>query len=99
TDDLINRANRAYTTKTSDLLITALALALQEYMGASDVLLNLEGHGREELFDDVDVTRTVGWFTSSYPCLFALPQQPPLALAITTVKEALRDTPKNGIGY
>ena len=99
TYQLLHIANKAYHTKINDLLITALAVALQKYTGKSDLLINLEGHGREDLFDEMDLTRTIGWFTASYPVLFNLAANIDLGRAITTVKETLRDIPKNGIGY
>ncbi|HEX6289370.1 MAG TPA: amino acid adenylation domain-containing protein, partial [Herpetosiphonaceae bacterium] len=60
---------------------------------------DLEGHGREDLFDEVDLSRTVGWFTSIFPVRLDLgtAQQP--GAALTTIKEQLRQIPQHGIGY
>jgi hypothetical protein len=59
---------RAYRTQVNDLLLTALARVLCRWSGQPSALIQLEGHGRETLFDEIDLTRTVGWFTSAYPC-------------------------------
>jgi hypothetical protein len=41
---------------------------LCRWTGDEQVLVQLEGHGRDGLFDDMDLTRSVGWFTNAYPC-------------------------------
>jgi non-ribosomal peptide synthase protein (TIGR01720 family) len=58
----------------------------------------LEGHGREDLFEDVDVTRTVGWFTSVYPVRLTSDSSD-LARTIHSVRDELRGVPQRGIGY
>ncbi|WP_153575399.1 condensation domain-containing protein, partial [Pseudomonas aeruginosa] len=50
-------------TQVNDLLLTALARVICRWTGQVDALIQLEGHGREELFAEIDLTRTVGWFT------------------------------------
>ncbi|MEU9117890.1 amino acid adenylation domain-containing protein, partial [Streptomyces sp. NPDC048483] len=98
----------AYHAGVADVLLTGLAMAVRDWRrergagSATDVLLDLEGHGREELFDGVDLSRTVGWFTSAYPVrLDPGPDGGPAALgeALKRVKEQLRALPDNGIGY
>ncbi|HEU5132230.1 MAG TPA: condensation domain-containing protein, partial [Pyrinomonadaceae bacterium] len=58
-----------------------------------------EGHGREALFDDVDLTRTVGWFTSVYPVLLELPAGSNYGERIKSIKEQVRRVKHGGIGY
>ncbi|WP_134393221.1 non-ribosomal peptide synthetase, partial [Pseudomonas aeruginosa] len=64
---LLQEAPAAYRTQVNDLLLTALARVIGRWTGQADTLIQLEGHGREELFEDIDLTRTVGWFTSLFP--------------------------------
>ncbi|WP_144174658.1 non-ribosomal peptide synthetase [Pseudomonas sp. Kh13] len=87
----------AYRTQVNDLLLTALAQTVSHWSGQPDVLVRLEGHGREDLFTGIDLTRTVGWFTSLYPV--KLSPQADLASSIKTIKEQLRAVPDKGIGY
>src|SRR5690606_34199124 len=54
--------------------------------------------GRETLFEDVDLTRTIGWFTSIYPVVFDL-SSASLPYMIKSAKETLRSIPNKGIGY
>jgi hypothetical protein len=75
-----------------DLLLAALANAL-EALKPGPWLVDVEGHGREELFDDVDLSRTVGWFTTIYPFLLETGADP------LAVRDARRNLPHGGIGY
>ncbi|MEY4544399.1 MAG: pyoverdine synthetase [Pseudomonadota bacterium] len=102
TSALLTRAPQAYRTQVNDLLLTALSRALCAWTGQAEVLVELEGHGREELFEDVDITRTVGWFTSEYPVRLSPPPGQTAAAvgaSIRAVKEQLRQVPNKGIGY
>ena len=97
TSQLLQQAPAAYRTQVNDLLLSALAHVMRRWTGKDDVLVQLEGHGRESLFDDVDLTRTVGWFTSLYP--LRLSAQDALGATIKGVKEQLRAVPDKGIGF
>ncbi|XXS01113.1 amino acid adenylation domain-containing protein [Sorangium sp. So ce426] len=98
TAQLLSRAPRAYRTHINDLLLTALAHALCEWSEGESALVELEGHGREDLFEGVDVTRTVGWFTTLYPVRLT-PDRRDLGASIKSVKEQLRAIPNKGLGY
>jgi amino acid adenylation domain-containing protein/non-ribosomal peptide synthase protein (TIGR01720 family) len=89
----LTQANAAYRTQTIELLIAALAHSL----GLPVCLVELEGHGRETLFDDVDVSRTPGWLTSHYPVRFSLESTP--AATLGAVKDTLRAVPNKGLGF
>ncbi|MEV4746037.1 condensation domain-containing protein, partial [Streptosporangium sp. NPDC049248] len=103
---LLTRLPAAFRGRVNDVLLAGLALAVTRCTGQREVLLDLEGHGREEIFPDVDLSRTVGWFTTIHPVrLDAGPADwtdlpgPTAARAIKRVKEQLRATPGEGIGY
>ncbi|WP_277964333.1 non-ribosomal peptide synthetase, partial [Pseudomonas sp. RIT-To-2] len=97
TERLLQQAPAAYRTQINDLLLTALSRVICRWTGQSSALVRLEGHGREDLFREVDITRTVGWFTSMYPV--KLTPADSVADAIKGVKEQLRAVPDKGIGY
>ncbi|WP_407690800.1 amino acid adenylation domain-containing protein [Saccharothrix syringae] len=88
-----------YRTQVNDVLLTALGRALADWTGRDRVLVDLEGHGREELFADVDLSRTVGWFTTVFPVALDIPAGPDWGTALKSVKEQLRAVPRRGIGY
>ena len=64
---LLNKAAGAYNTEVNDLLLTALAYGLKAVRGEGSCLVTLEGHGRESINDAIDVSGTIGWFTTMYP--------------------------------
>ncbi|WP_256347444.1 non-ribosomal peptide synthetase [Pseudomonas gingeri] len=97
TQQLLKVAPTAYRTQVNDLLLTALARVLCDWSQQSSVLVQLEGHGREDLFDDLDLSRTVGWFSSLFPLRLS-PQAEPGA-SLCGIKEQLRAVPNKGIGY
>jgi len=99
TEALLKDVPPVYRTEINDALLTALARAFHETFGAKYLWLSMEGHGREELFEQVDVSRTVGWFTSMYPlCLDVTAARDP-GEALVAVKEQIRAMPQNGIGF
>ncbi len=97
TRQLLQQAPSAYRTQVNDLLLTALARVLCRWSGHASALIQLEGHGREPLFDDIDLTRSVGWFTSAYP--LRLTPQDGQGDSIKAIKEQLRAVPHKGLGY
>ncbi len=114
TGALLTRVPAAFHGGINDVLLTGLVLAVADWCrrrergAGTAVLLDLEGHGREEIFADVDLSRTVGWFTSLFPLRLdpggldleeALAGGPALGHALKAIKEQLRAVPDNGLGY
>ncbi|PWB29273.1 hypothetical protein DCO48_22320, partial [Pseudomonas sp. SDI] len=97
TRQLLQDAPAAYRTQVNDLLLTALARVIARWTGDDAVLVQLEGHGREELFAEHDLTRTVGWFTSLFPARLSPAVQ--LGESIKQIKEQLRAIPNKGSGF
>lgn len=96
---LLREVPGAYGTEIDDILLTALTRAFQLWTGSSTLWIDLEAHGREILFDDIDLTRSVGWFTSLYPARLELPPTVEPGQAIMLIKEQLHKIPHHGIGY
>ncbi|WP_143264148.1 non-ribosomal peptide synthetase, partial [Amycolatopsis kentuckyensis] len=86
-----------YRTQVNDVLLAALGRVLARWTGRDGVLVDLEGHGREDLFDDVDLSRTVGWFTSLYPVALRVGDE--WGALLKSVKEQLRAVPRRGVGF
>ncbi|MGX5439995.1 amino acid adenylation domain-containing protein [Bacillus thuringiensis] len=99
TGQLLRETNKAYHTEINDLLITALLVATRKITGENQIRLSLEGHGREQIIEGIDISRTVGWFTTKYPVYIELGEETDLSVTIKTVKESLRRIPNKGIGY
>ncbi len=99
TQRLIKEATKTYRTSTAELLLTAVAKSVAVTASQPLVAIDMEGHGREELFDDVDVSQTVGWFTSLYPLVIQPPQTQDFEAWTIAVKEQSRAVPRRGVGY
>ncbi|WP_410592315.1 non-ribosomal peptide synthase/polyketide synthase [Amycolatopsis sp. lyj-23] len=99
TDALLHQVPDVYRTQINDVLLSALGRVLARWTGRDRVLVSLEGHGREEIFDDLDLSRTVGWFTAEYPVALTLPDAGDWGPTLKAVKEQLRAIPGKGLGY
>ena len=96
---LMQEVPSAYNTKINDVLLTALVQSFAQWTGKRFLLIDLEAHGREELFEEVDLSRTVGWFTTVFPVLLELEEDDHPGEALKSVKEQLRRIPNQGISY
>ena len=94
---LLQSSNNAYNTEINDLLLSGLAQALFAVSGEQRSWITLEGHGREDIADRIDISRTVGWFTTMYPVQLTWEQS--LRATIISNKENSRQIPRKGIGY
>ncbi|MEH2262461.1 non-ribosomal peptide synthetase [Nostoc sp.] len=99
TSALLEEVPSVYNTQINDVLLTALLQTFAQWTGNCTLSVELEGHGREELFEDVDLSRTVGWFTSIYPVRLELSAAFDLGISLKSIKEQLRRIPNRGIGY
>ena len=97
TNRLTKDASEAFNTKVSDLLISALVMAVGDICKQKQVSIMMEGHGREELHKPIAVDRTIGWFTSMYPLVVDYSHD--MEKAIVNAKEEIRQVPNNGIGF
>jgi non-ribosomal peptide synthase protein (TIGR01720 family) len=110
TEAALSEVTAAFHCGPDAVLLTALAAAAVRHRGdATGLLVHLEGHGREELSEPVDVSRTVGWFTTQYPVRldagdalgggFWQPARDAAGEALKQVKELLRAVPSGGLGW
>lgn len=99
TGALLQKVPAAYGTQINDVLLTALVLAFRQWTQDESLLLDLEGHGREDILEHADLSRTVGWFTAIYPVRLSAASATDLGESLKAVKEQLRQIPKRGTGY
>ena len=99
TTALLQEVPKAYGTQIQEVLLTALGEALQKWTGTRQGwVVDVEGHGREDLNGQVDVSRTVGWFTAIYPIVTGT-GGPTLMDRLQAMKRSWRNLPSGGIGY
>jgi len=111
TDIMLGEINRVYNTEVNDILLTALGMALFEWKEMEIIGIQMEGHGREPIMKDINISRTIGWFTSQYPLVLDMKLLPDKSLhsalhgdeqvsyLLQKVKKTLRQVPNKGIGY
>ncbi|WP_053147013.1 non-ribosomal peptide synthase/polyketide synthase [Pseudomonas sp. P97.38] len=97
THQWLTESQAAYRTQPEELLIAALAATLAEANGHSDIVVDLERHGRDAPLDGLDVGRTVGWFTTLFP--LRVSASGARGEQVRQAKEALRAVPGQGLGY
>ncbi|MDK2594356.1 non-ribosomal peptide synthetase [Pseudoalteromonas obscura] len=95
---LLNKCNTSYRTQINELLFAALSLASNRWRDMSAIRFDLEGHGRDELVEAMDISQTVGWFTTFYPLTIPA-QSSDIAEIISAVKNAYRSVPDKGLGF
>lgn len=102
---LLQEVPSVYRTQINDVLLAALAQSFAYWTGEERLLLQMEGHGREEIFADVDLSRSVGWFTTRFPVLLSLEMPDGRGYlsesgeVLMSIKEQLRRIPNHGLGY
>ena len=97
TENLLRNSNEAYHTKTEELLITALMLGFKKWANIRSLCLGLEKHGRK--YNQIDLTNTVGWFTTYFPVSLKIEDGTNFNSSIISIKEKLRSIPNEGIGF
>ena len=99
TQALLKEVHHSYRTEINDILLTALLLSVGDWTKSYNFSFFLEGHGREEIIAGLDLSRTIGWFTSIFPVTLKIEDPTNLAEVIKSTKEHLRHIPNKGIGY
>jgi amino acid adenylation domain-containing protein/non-ribosomal peptide synthase protein (TIGR01720 family) len=99
TERLLREVPAAYRTQINDVLLTALGIVLNGWVRTASVVVDVEGHGREDVGANLDVSRTVGWFTSVYPVALSATGSDDRGAALRRTKEELRAIPRHGLGY
>ena len=99
TQALLQEVPAAYRTQINEVLLTALVRAFSKWTGSHSLLVDLEGHGREEIIEGVDLSRTISWFTTIFPVVLDCGNAQTAVESLQLVKEQLRKIPNRGIGY
>ena len=94
---LIEEAGTKVNASINDILLTTLTYVLRDILGNKINFITLEGHGREEIFEGLNIFRTVGWFTSLFP--FKLEVMSNYHETLMTTKDFFKNIPNKGMGY
>ena len=96
---LLQKVPQAFRTRINEVLLGALFLAVHRQLGRHDLWLHLEGHGREEVYGEADLSRTIGWFTSVFPVHLQWPEADDLPNLLRSIRDHLRSIPQQGAGF
>ncbi len=99
TQALLQDVSQAYSTRINDILLTALVQSFSQWTGDRYLRVDLKGHGREAIIENVDLSRTIGWFTTVTPALIDIREAHSLEEMLLLVKDQLQRIPNQGIGY
>jgi non-ribosomal peptide synthase protein (TIGR01720 family) len=99
TQALVQQLPAGHDARVEEVLLAALARAFGRWTRSPALLVDLEGHGREDVVEGLDLSRTVGWFTSIYPALLTVDSSAEPAHALAAIKEQYRRIPRRGIGF
>lgn len=97
TAQILGKVKHSFGADMNELLLAVLAWANQRWQGKDTLAVFLEGHGREDILDGIQVDRSVGWFTSIYPVVIKTGKT--LEQSVLNAKESVRAIPGGGIGY
>lgn len=98
TEDLLKRVPNHFRARIQEVLLAALVISLKKWTQESRFKIELESHGRQPIFEDVDLSSTVGCFTAIYPLIIASPNTD-IADNINLVKSLNRSLPEHGISH
>ncbi|TRV71682.1 amino acid adenylation domain-containing protein, partial [Streptomyces sp. 130] len=95
---LVQRVPSLFRARVNEVLLAVLGRVLGEWTGRDRVVVDVEGHGREDVVEGVDLSRTVGWFTTVFPFEVSA-SEAAWDVLVREAKEGLRAVPGRGIGY
>lgn len=99
TEKIVKEIPRRHSFCDHEIILTCFVEALQHWTGRKSVMIDFESHGRQEIDAGIDLSRTVGWFTSSYPVVFDLNDNHSPIEKITDIKKQLAKVPNSGFNY
>ncbi len=99
TKTLLQRLPKAKGAQINEVLLTALLRTFAQWTGKRHLLIQMDGHGREEILPGVNLSKTMGWFTTSYPVLLNLGSSDDLEEQLEQIKAQLRSVPNHGFNH
>ncbi|MBG9687409.1 non-ribosomal peptide synthetase [Bacillus mycoides] len=99
TEALLNDVRTTYHMHVADVLMAAMAMTLTKWSGENDILIDTAIHGREDLFSEVDLTRTIGWFTTAIPTKFTISELDSIEEVLLSTKERLAMSRQHGFNF
>src|SRR5581483_9609205 len=96
---LLKRSSHRTSARIEEILLTALGQTIAAWTNDESFLIAFEGHGREDVANDLSLHRTIGWFTAIYPVLLKIDRSVSGVRSLKSIAEQLRRIPDRGISY
>jgi non-ribosomal peptide synthase protein (TIGR01720 family) len=96
---VLERLPRAYGVEIRDVLLTALLRTITSWTGGTRLVVELENHGRGRAFGALDVSRTIGRFSTLSPALLCRSDGADPCAELISVRDQLSAVPHQGVGY
>lgn len=96
---LLTEVPRVRGAQVNEMLLATMAQALHRWCGHAQFALGMYHHGRAAAFGNLDLSRTLGWFTAPIPLLLSVTPGAPIDATLQNVKAELRAMPNEGLGY
>lgn len=98
-DMILRKVHQASHIDAYNVMLTAFGMSLAAWSGGSKFRVEVEGHGRESIDEGINVSRTVGWFTSIYPIVLEISSSESAREALERTERMLNEIPNNGFNY
>lgn len=99
TDSILKEVSTSFGVKVNEILLTALLMATNSWKGIDSLCVEMEGHGREPIFSDIDFFNSVGWFTTVFPVFLSLDTEMKIGSNLKRIKDQVRGVPNKGMTY
>ncbi|MBM7586115.1 amino acid adenylation domain-containing protein/non-ribosomal peptide synthase protein (TIGR01720 family) [Bacillus pakistanensis] len=99
TKELLRVGLEEFNSKLDKVLLASVMKSVMDWSHQTSVLIDIDSHGREDIFDDIDLSRTVGWFTNLYPFLYKGMEDYSIKDIVYSVSRKIDSIPNNGLGY
>ena len=99
TSALVSGLPRNHQAVIQDALLAALVRTISEWSGHLSTTIDVETHGRHEFSSGIDLSRTVGWFTTYFPISVELTAGGDEADDLEVVRRKMQQVPNAGVGY
>lgn len=99
TESLLQHVLPAANAEINELMLTALALALAQWTGSHNALLEVERNARKQPLAELDMRRTLGWFAARFPLWLTVEKEADIVATLRAVQAQLRAVPDDGLSY
>ncbi|GCE09114.1 hypothetical protein KDAU_64430 [Dictyobacter aurantiacus] len=99
TTQILQEFSNKMSIRADAILLAAVMLVLEAWTGQRTMRFNLTTHGRVPLFDDMDISRTIGFFVATFPIVLDIGESRQIVTVARSIQSQLKQIPNQGIGW